>query len=163
MTLTFNTDGREDIAIYPDEPNSGSGRLSSIQIASGDKCQKYAFEYDYFLDYRYPSKKESKRLQLTAIKQKKCDETLIGTYTFSYQGQRKGSQNKIFIPHRLSPETDHWGFYNAENNNNIQSLQNFVPATEFMSTLHNGNKVNVKFSSLVKREQPKVLSIQRRV
>jgi RHS repeat-associated protein len=155
MAITFNTEGRDDIEIYPDEPNSGGGRLGSIEIASSDKCQKYAFEYDYFLDYRYPSKKESKRLQLTAVKQKNCsDNILIGAYSFSYNGTKKGAQNKIFIPHRLSPESDHWGFYNAENNNNIQSLENFIPATEFMSTLNNGTKVNVKFSSLVKREQP---------
>ena len=158
MTVEFGTGSRADIHSYPDEGTSGN-KLENIKISFGAYCQKYNFEYDYFLDYRYPNNKESKRLQLTKVSQSNCDGTeVIGNYNFTYKGERKGSQNKIFLPHRLSPETDHWGYYNAASNNNHQSLQNMVPPTMLESTLHNGNKVNIDRASTINREQPQITS-----
>lgn len=126
ISFVANT-AREDLSTV-----SNTNRLDEIRYTTGSFCKKFVFGYSYFEDPSVPNNYAyAKRLQLTQVQEKSCDDSeSIPPYKFTYESPTNpnGSQ---FMPHRLSKEIDHWGFYNGKSANN--SLDVLVPATELFT------------------------------
>jgi hypothetical protein len=90
--------------------------LSSVEIQTGAFCKKFDFNHHYSLDNSNVASgienENKKRLILDGVQEKACDNTVsVPEYSFEYD--LAGN----YLPHKLSPGTDHWGFYNAAENN----------------------------------------------
>ncbi|HOY15393.1 MAG TPA: hypothetical protein PLY70_19735, partial [Saprospiraceae bacterium] len=110
---------------------SGTKRLDSIScfsiINKSNFCKRFVFIYDYFEDPSASSFAYSKRLQLKQIQEKSCDQSINKPpYIFEYEGLLNPN-GKIFLPHRLSQQIDHWGFYNGKSTND--GLEVNIPNT----------------------------------
>jgi RHS repeat-associated protein len=104
-------------------------QLDVIEIyptnASLTYCKRFYLTYDYFQDNNY-TYTYAKRLQLKSVQEKSCDNTLVvPPYTFTYSGTVVNG--KIFLPHRMSNQIDHWDFYNGKTVN--EGLDVNVPST----------------------------------
>lgn len=135
--------------------------LDNISISSGTFCKKFMFTYDIFEDNTQATKTEAKRLKLTQVEEKSCDNTLsVPAYKFTYDGPTVNS--KQFLPYRNSKAVDHWGFYNGAENNNNQQVN--VPATSvqsdwgptytYGSANRETNETYLKYGSLKKIDYP---------
>jgi hypothetical protein len=125
-TSTLNFLGnniREDLESHINHSNSAK-RLDKIEINSGAYCSNFILSYDYFQDMRFLnsfelfSLSESKRLKLMHAQEVSCDNSEIKPpYVFTYEGETMTqiingvSVTRQFLPHRLSKEIDHWGYF----------------------------------------------------
>ncbi|MEM1319061.1 MAG: RHS repeat-associated core domain-containing protein [Bacteroidota bacterium] len=125
--LFENTTPREDL--------HGSDRLKVDKITyrstglPSDYCKIFDFTYDYLIDHN-PDVTSStiiydpdyKRLQLLALQEKSCDETIvIPAYEFEYY-EHSPVYPKYF-PSRLNDDFDHWGYYNNNHTSNLAICQ----------------------------------------
>ncbi|MEL7119637.1 MAG: DUF5675 family protein [Bacteroidota bacterium] len=122
-TITLNaTTNRTDL-----DAGDGGGnakRLENIDISSSSYCQRMSFSYSYFSD---PSTSQShgKRLKLNQVQLTNCTGgNVIPPYLFEYYGSNSS------LPHRLSKEVDHWGYYNGATQNENLNNDLIIPATQ---------------------------------
>jgi RHS repeat-associated protein len=117
-TVTFNANtARLDLA---------GNRLDNIVISNSSFCTQFNLSYDYMEDNNYTQYDYSRRLQLNSVQELSCDFTVSKPpYTFEYTGDLVNG--KIFLPHRLSNQIDHWGFYNGKTANENNEVN--VPST----------------------------------
>ncbi len=162
---------REDL--WPHEDGGDPARrLDRIEIRSGDFCTRFDLTYDYFQDLRqlgdFPIHElpESKRLKLLQARLSSCDGSLVQPpYRFTYSGEETSrviqgtTVTRQFLPYRLSKEIDHWGFFNARNEN--ESLPVNVPPTTV--TLPFGSTVSYGEANRDVRENAMMSGILRRI
>lgn len=102
--------------------------LQKIQVQSGSLCKSFELSQTYYVDasgLKSGNNNEDKRLKLTGIQEKSCDNTVsVNPYTFQYY---EDATTPTFLPNRLSSAVDHWGFYNAASANTVSGLN--IPAT----------------------------------
>ncbi len=132
-TVKFIADTlRTDLA--PGDGTLGAKRLDEIQIQSGSYCKQINFSYDYWADSGsgLSDKPYAKRLKLNQVNVTNCTGgDVIPPYVFEYYAAPQGSS---FMPHRLSKEVDHWGYYNKATVNNTLAKDLLIPTTT-LSTL----------------------------
>ncbi len=113
---------------------SNAKRLDEIEVKAQNQtsCLRYKLSYDYWQSPAAGSgdlpasgtsdQSDFKRLRLLSVQEFSCDLSLSKpAYTFSYAGGN--------LPRRLSYQRDHWGYFNAESNNN-----SLIPSAEAQST-----------------------------
>lgn len=142
----------------------GDKALKQIAIKeNGNERSGYVFTYQYFsknitrpFSYTFPADEAAyARLSLLSVQRKGKDEYLDKPYTFSYYiGDKSGTSG--WVPARMTPSKDHWGYYNAitvypyDNNLNIyKNLSNLFTergrAVHPMRTAENGCLKTVKY------------------
>ncbi|MBP5347043.1 MAG: hypothetical protein J6Y99_12600 [Bacteroidales bacterium] len=107
-----------------------SGKLlSKIKQTNskGEIVKNYIFSFDYFepannqklIDNgRYPNNFLNYRLKLTGIQEFSANEKeCLSPYKFVYYGDDGNYRHQL--PYRLSPNQDHWGYYNGQDNSSM--------------------------------------------
>lgn len=96
---------------------SGAKRISDISLKNNNNkvIKKFVFNTDYFISSENCNDKECKRLKLSSIDEISpyLSSIKISKYSFEY--------NSTKLPRRDSPQIDHWGYYNANNQENLIS------------------------------------------
>jgi RHS repeat-associated protein len=136
---------REDIDNRDFANNASSSpakRLSKIQIQSGSLCKSFELSQTYYADasgLKTGNDNEDKRLKLTGIQEKTCDNSvMVNPYTFQYH---EDATTPTFLPNRLSSAIDHWGFYNGATANTISGLN--IPATRLQYQNSLGEQIDI--------------------
>jgi RHS repeat-associated protein len=118
VTFLEETLNRRDLAVFP---GSQVRALDKIRVepavANASYCKVFDLTTDYFVDNLNPqSDSLDRRLRLTAVQEKSCDGTDMGTqpYLLDYYGL---AGNLNFLPNRASTAIDHWGYYNGATTN----------------------------------------------
>ena len=110
---------------YTNKPHA----LDYILIQQGGLCHKYDFSYQYSQSAGGTSD-YYKRLVLHQIQEVSCDEAIsIPPYIFEYT-------NLNTLPHRLTKQIDHWGYYNGKTQNDAYNTS--IPANAYIE--YNGEK-----------------------
>jgi hypothetical protein len=134
-TVTFvpSANNREDV--------TGTKSLSKISVSTGSFCKEYVLTHDYAYAQSNATQANHKRLRLLSMQERSCDLTLSKpAYVFTYEsgdaGNGLNSDGTFFMPAHLSKSIDHWGYYNAANNDAALTL---TPPTDMID--HGGNAV----------------------
>ena len=122
IDFIYKSKGRKDLE------NSGY-LLSQIKQTNskGEIVKNYAFSFDYFEpatnqklveEGRNPYNFLNYRLKLTGIQELSADgKERLSPYKFVYYGDDGNYRHQL--PYRLSPNQDHWGYYNGQNNSSM--------------------------------------------
>ena len=144
-TVSFiaSTSTREDLTVSPwavgSSPEAPKA-LSTIKIQSGTLCKQFDLGQSYYADATTDNSGTTadKRLKLTSLQEKSCDNAItVRPYNFQYY-ELAGSTS--FLPTRLSSAIDHWGFYNGASGNTHAGLN--IPLTKLPSYSVGGNNVS---------------------
>jgi RHS repeat-associated protein len=134
---------REDLTVSPwavgSSPETPKA-LATIKIQSGSLCKQYDLIQSYYADATADNSGTSadKRLKLTGLQEKSCDNTVsVRPYSFQYY---ELAGNTSFLPTRMSSGIDHWGFYNGAVTNPHSGLN--IPLTKLPTYTVSGYNVH---------------------
>ncbi|MEO6686049.1 MAG: hypothetical protein ABIN24_08790, partial [Dyadobacter sp.] len=144
-TITFVAGSdREDIDNRDFNDNASAApakRLQKIQIQSGSLCKYFELSHTYYVDastLKSGNDNTDKRLKLTGIQEKSCDNTVaVNPYNFQYY---EDATTASFLPNRVSSAVDHWGFYNGATNT-TSGLN--IPATRLQFQNQLGEQIDI--------------------
>lgn len=119
---------RTDLDLYEPTPGlTSKKRLETIEIRNPvtDECyKKFQFSYSTMQSTGDPGESAYKRLILNSVQEVPCSGPLVvNPYVFTYYSGT--------LPHRLSKQTDHWGFYNGATGN--ETTPNIPPVQVVMN------------------------------
>ena len=132
---------RSDLDVFngsnapPPNTSNGAWSLDKIKYFANNSgiCKEYELQYKYFLDDQNSNRSEYKKLKLTTLQEKNCNQSInIPAYKFYYEGESSQNTNS-FYPNRFSKAVDHWGYYNGHSNNHYWTTLNGlnIPATNY--------------------------------
>ncbi len=133
--LTSISSTTEQISFIADTQREDMSRkrLDRIDITTDINtpyyCKSFDFSYDYYVDNSLSTNPLGKRLQLLSVAERSCDGSITKSpYEFHYKGTK--INGKYYLPHRLTHQVDHWGYYNGKtaNDNNRVNVPSMTVA-----------------------------------
>ncbi len=130
-TITSSLETVTFVANTVREDLEATNKLDKIQISTTGYCFTYDLTHDYFVDPLIATYNYSyfKRLQLKKLQKIACSPATEQENAFDFLYEGPVNSGKVFLPHRLSKATDHWGFYNGKETPNSTQEVNVPPTT----------------------------------
>ena len=133
--------GKVNILSLPDRLDiSGARRITEISLVDNNTklIKKIKFNQGYFSSMEGCDNQECKRLRLDNVVQESpfvSPDEYLKKYSFEY--------NSTKLPRRDSPQIDHWGFYNENNQSNLISRLEPANINAIREPKEIGTKANV--------------------
>ncbi len=130
IEIDFNSSTRPDIGLV-----GSAERLDDISIAfPSGKCIKHKFQYYNLRDNAAPGPTKITRFNLESLQKSTCNNTIVEPpYKFYYNDSIKNGH--LFFPKRNSSAIDHWGYYNGQNQNAVNTPN--IPTSELYDQFQN--------------------------
>lgn len=155
IRFVSKSEARQDLDIYPYYGHLAARALDRIEVTSGTEndpanpffCRAYILNQSYWVDNtdKATNSPSDFRLRLDGISQQSCTGTPLSSpipdYKFHYERKDGFGGSDNFLPHKLSPAIDHWGYYNGAENN--KASQNLPPTTVTYHPMNWGSSATV--------------------
>jgi hypothetical protein len=129
VTFQSSSVSRQDINGSELNQSNPGKSLKSIEIKSVEAtyCKEFLLYQSYFTSKLASSAAYERRLKLDSVEERTCTgATSLPPHKFYYSGSYNGDGTQ-YMPDRLSPRVDHWGYFNdAAKNERSRSL---IPPT----------------------------------